>query len=97
MSVGQREEAWGGGPAKPSQIAAVADWLCGRRVGSHPLSPAMPPSMPRFHTARAPRYITGSSPSVLLEGLQLAGRVAICQSAGSHAGTQDLCVKIVLL
>ena len=48
------------GPGRLSQIAVVADWLCGRahdRVGSHPLSPAAPPSVPGFHTAKAATVI----------------------------------------
>lgn len=42
------------------RTAIVADWLCGRvhdRVGSHPLSPAAPPSVPMFHTAKAQAVI----------------------------------------
>lgn len=48
------------GPERLSQIALVADWLSGRthdREGSHLLSPAALPSVPRFHTAKAPAVI----------------------------------------
>lgn len=56
---------------RDSVIAVVADWLCGRmddRVGSHPLNPAAPPSVPRLHTAKAP------AASVSLQNQQLVGR-----------------------
>ncbi len=41
-------------------MAVVADWLCGRvhnRVGSHPLIPAVSPSVPALHTAKAQAVI----------------------------------------